>query len=80
MYPCTTAHCSALTCRLATDSNLQPLRFMASVAVGAAVVVLLHRNQQARAGRLSRKAAKDEDSVPARNGDPDWQVVSASDR
>ena len=66
--------------KLSSDTTLQPVRFVASVVVGVAVVALLHRSQQHQLAKAAKKLAKDEDAVPARSLDPDWQVVSASDR
>ena len=62
--------------RLGQDPRLQAVRFLASVAAGAGVAVLLNRSKKSRGLKLD---VKDEDG-PARAGDADWQVVSASDR
>ena len=62
--------------RLGRDPRLQPVRFLASIAAGVGMAVLMNRSKP---GTGSKVDVKDEDG-PARPADSDWQVVLASDR
>ena len=67
------------SCRLGRDPKLQAVRFLASIAAGGGVAVLLSRSKQGARQGKAKVDPKDEDGPP-RSGDLDWQVVSASDR